>query len=498
MCVADSYFIIGITDALAGGAQINGEAQEEPGLRSVYNAYKANDTINFITEQNLNTLGTLAVMGAGMPAGSRAYDKLEKNIKSIKPPKMPREIDVARRKLDIKVRKAVSPITDSITKTNREIDVFKRKADVTARKATSPITEPIKTVKRKVRSEELKLKYKAKKITSPITKQVTNARRSVRQTKIHMQYKARKAVSPAVTGYKNAKRSIRYAKIYAKYKAKKILTVSELNRFMADSKAELSIERVRERTCEKVKTQGELSKLNAEIQKTQSEINGKENLIKMANERGLRQKAKELVIEQMELETKVEGLKEAHEQIRADRLKTGKERVDATKERKRVEAERSRTRSKERVRSLVLEKQRLVERELSKELTREREIEKTLEKIIEREREVEKTTEKEREVEITREIEREREREREKERIREREIEILRFEFETPIPPSLKNKYRTGKITKRQLIKILKSKRIIKNKLGSFESILGSSSKSTAKKVTKKPVTVKRRRTSSK
>jgi len=87
MCVADSYFIIGITDALAGGAQINGVSQETHGIESVYKAYKAGDKVNFITEQNLNTVGSLAVMGAGMPKGIREFNKISKKVKAVELPK---------------------------------------------------------------------------------------------------------------------------------------------------------------------------------------------------------------------------------------------------------------------------------------------------------------------------------------------------------------------------------------------------------------------------
>jgi hypothetical protein len=86
MCVADSYFIIGITDALAGGASVNGKAQEMPGLSSVYSAYKAGDKINFVTERNLNTVGSLAVMGTGLPKGVRAFDKTVRKAKAIELP----------------------------------------------------------------------------------------------------------------------------------------------------------------------------------------------------------------------------------------------------------------------------------------------------------------------------------------------------------------------------------------------------------------------------
>jgi len=64
----------------------------------------------------------------------------------------------------------------------------------------------------------------------------------------------------------------------------------------------------------------------------------------------------------------------------------------------------------------------------------------------------------------------------------------------------LYRKRKSKKEAEKQIkLNYIQSKRLIKNNLGSFESILGSSPKLAAKKVTKKPVTVsKRRKTSSK
>ena len=123
-----------------------------------------------------------------------------------------------------------------------------------------------------------------------------------------------------------------------------------VRKMLEDERAEISgereISRVRERTATRERTRGELGTIKDEITRLMDQSELKERSIRAASRSdnpSIRQRGKEMVGEQMEIESRIDALNDKFSRIRQEKFDVGKARAERTKSAKEMLREQEKT-----------------------------------------------------------------------------------------------------------------------------------------------------------